>query len=392
MKYIRYENEITRYITSSCVEKAFCMAACWAEDPKGDAFKKHIARSLGSQTWDASFAIQALISTNLIEEIAPTLARGLYFMKQSQVQDNPSGDFKSMYRHISKGTWTFSVADQALQVSDSAEGLKNKNNGGVAAWEPIKGQKWLEVRTAMNTVEFFEDSMVEHETVECTGSAVQALVLFGKFYPTQRRKEIENFIENGVRFIEDTQTEDGSWWGFWGICFTYGTMFALAGLAAAGKTHQNSNTVRKAEYIPLEGNRSHVVQTAWAMMGLIHSGQMKRPTNTHYKKTLIYRWNYPRNYRRKPKLLTELPMDLRQTRITDGMHSVRNFSSLNQFATESQIPSVISNGISIRKYRQNFSVTKFVTELATKFRTEYSVADQPQWLISHEFAHRIFCG
>lgn len=28
------------------------------------------------------------------------------------------------------------------------------------------------------------------------------------------------------------------------------------------------------KYIPLEGRRSNVVQTAWAMMGLIHAGQV----------------------------------------------------------------------------------------------------------------------
>ena len=42
-------------------------------------------QSIGSQTWDAGFAIQALLATNLTEEIAPTLARGHYFIKESQV-------------------------------------------------------------------------------------------------------------------------------------------------------------------------------------------------------------------------------------------------------------------------------------------------------------------
>jgi hypothetical protein len=42
-----------------------------------------------------------------------------------KVKDNPSGDFKSMYRHISKGSWTFSDQDHGWQVSDcTAEGLK----------------------------------------------------------------------------------------------------------------------------------------------------------------------------------------------------------------------------------------------------------------------------
>ena len=34
-------------------------------------------------------------------------------------------------------------------------------------------------------------------------------------------------------------------YGFWGICFIYGTWFALGGLAAAGKTYDNCPTIRK---------------------------------------------------------------------------------------------------------------------------------------------------
>lgn len=112
-------------------------------------------------------------------------------------------------------------------------------------------------------------------------------------------------------------------YGNWGICHTYAAFFVLAGLAAVGKTYSNSEVVRKAcdfllskqqksggwgesylscknlvrkfthfyislkniilflftcliiqEYIQLEGNQSNLVQTAWAMMGLIHAGQV----------------------------------------------------------------------------------------------------------------------
>ncbi|XP_054818641.1 beta-amyrin synthase-like isoform X2 [Prosopis cineraria] len=345
MKHVHYEDENTRYITAACVEKSLSMIACWAEDPNGDAFKKHLARvpdflwvsedgmtmqSFGSQTWDACFAVQALLATYLIEEITPTLARGHYFIKESQVKDNPFGDFKSMYRHISKGAWAFSDRDQGVQVSDcTSEGLKcclllsklpseivgehvelerlydsvniilslQSKRGGLAAWEPIKAQEWLEV---LNPIEFLEDIVVEHEAVECTGSAIQALALFNKLHPTHRKKEIENFITNAVRYIEEIQTKDGSWYGNWGICFIYGTMFALGGLNAAGKTYDSSNTIHRAvnflctiqnedggwgesylscaikKFVPLEGSRSHAVQTAWAMMGLIHAGQAER--------------------------------------------------------------------------------------------------------------------
>ena len=84
-----------------------------------------ISQSFGSQEWDTGFAIQALLASNLSDEIGPILERGHDFIKKSQVKDNPSGDFKSMYRHISKGSWTFSDQDHGWQVSDcTTEGLK----------------------------------------------------------------------------------------------------------------------------------------------------------------------------------------------------------------------------------------------------------------------------
>ena len=42
-----------------------------------------------------------------------------------KLQENPSSDFTKMYRHISRGAWTFSCADHGWQVSDcTAEALQ----------------------------------------------------------------------------------------------------------------------------------------------------------------------------------------------------------------------------------------------------------------------------
>lgn len=107
--------------------------------------------------------------------------------------------------------------------------------------------------------------------VECTGSSIQTLVLFKKLYPGHRITEIDNFIHNAVKYFEYVQKLDNSWYmmfllwaiefsyvsihmklivstyryGCCGVCFTYASWFALGGIVVAGKSYQNSASVRK---------------------------------------------------------------------------------------------------------------------------------------------------
>ena len=54
-----------------------------------------------------------------------------------------------------------------------------------------------------------------------------ALSLFKRRYPDYRADDIDRVSKAAIKFIHGTQRDDGSWYGSWGICFTYATMFAV---------------------------------------------------------------------------------------------------------------------------------------------------------------------
>ncbi|KAG5242921.1 cycloartenol synthase family protein [Salix suchowensis] len=346
IEHIHYEDENTRYICIGPVNKVLNMLCCWVEDPNSEAFKLHLPRIQdylwlaedgmkmqgynGSQLWDTAFAVQAIISTNLVEEYSPTLKKAHTFVKNSQVLEDCPGDLHFWYRHISKGAWPFSTADHGWPISDcTAEGLKaalllskipseivgepivanrfydavnvilslQNGDGGFATYELTRSYSWLEL---INPAETFGDIVIDYPYVECTSAAIQALTLFKKLYPGHRSEEIESCIRKAIVFIESIQEKDGSWYGSWGVCFTYGIWFGIKGLVAGGKNFNNSSSIRKAcdfllskqcssggwgesylscqnkIYSNIEGNTAHVVNTAWAMLSLIEAGQAER--------------------------------------------------------------------------------------------------------------------
>lgn len=162
--------------------------------------------------------------------------------------------------------------------------------GGFSSYERTRSSSLLEY---LNASEVFDRIMVEYPYPECTTAVVTALSLFRRHFPTYRPAEIDKVIRRAIKYIISAQRPNGGWYGSWGVCFTYASLFAMQSLELVGQTWQTSNSVRKCckfllstqkddggwgehytsceveEYVQHE--QSQVVNTAWACLALMHA-------------------------------------------------------------------------------------------------------------------------
>eukprot|EP00698_Gefionella_okellyi_P017984 TRINITY_DN5347_c0_g1_i1.p1 TRINITY_DN5347_c0_g1~~TRINITY_DN5347_c0_g1_i1.p1 ORF type:complete len:730 (+),score=142.18 TRINITY_DN5347_c0_g1_i1:42-2231(+) len=335
MDHIHHEDMSTKYIDIGPVNKIMNMLAVWYAEGNSERFKKHYDRLFdylwvsddgmkmqgynGSQLWDTSFAAQAIYETGMFDHpsVQKSLQKAYHYIDVSQVDEEVDQGPK-YYRHISKGAWPFSTKDHGWPISDcTSEALKaslslrklpfvtkfadqryfdavniilslqNKDSGGWATYELMRAGAWMEL---MNPSQIYGKIMVDYPYVECSSACIQALLAFKAVYPQHRAAEIRDSIAGGVRCIKSLQRADGSWYGSWGVCFTYGIWFGIEGLCAVGEG--NGPEVRRAvqfllskqnsdggwgesylscvthEYVQHK-NGSQVVNTAWALLSLL---------------------------------------------------------------------------------------------------------------------------
>ncbi|KAL4925989.1 terpene cyclase/mutase family protein [Aspergillus undulatus] len=337
-KLVDMEDANSDYADLASVNGPLNMIVCYIRDgPDAYSVRRHRERledflwvnsegmlangTNGVMCWDTAFAIQAAHAAGLAEDLRwkPMLTRALEFLDNQQIRED-CVDANLCYRSRRKGGWTFSNRDQGYPVSDCiSEALKSvillqktpgypqllsdqrifdaidilltyqNPSGGCSSYEPTRGSKYLEL---FNAAEVFGGIMVEYDYPECTTAVLTAISLFTKYWPEYRPDEIQTFIRRALKYIKDVQRPDGSWYGNWGVCFTYGTMFALESLASVGETYANSSAVQracdflvskqrddggwsesfesceKATYIE-HPSGSQVVQTSFALIGLM---------------------------------------------------------------------------------------------------------------------------
>ncbi|KAL2825897.1 terpenoid cyclases/protein prenyltransferase alpha-alpha toroid [Aspergillus cavernicola] len=337
---IRMEDENTDYAGLGPVNNPMNMIACYLHDgPDSYSVRRHRERlndymwmknegmlmngTNGVQVWDTAFITQAIVVAGFADDPKwrPMLTKALEFLDAHQLRENVP-DQEKCYRQHRKGAWPFSNKTQGYTVSDcTAEGLRStiqlqemhnyptiisrqrlkdsvdclllmqNPSGGFTEYETTRGSPKIEW---LNAAEVFGGIMIGYDYPECTTASVTALSLFSRFYPDYRADEIKAAKNKAVKYIKRVQRADGSWYGSWGICFTYAAMFALESLASIGETYETSDHSRRGcefliskqkedggwgesylsseKHVYVQHESSQVCQTAWACLSLMEAG------------------------------------------------------------------------------------------------------------------------
>jgi squalene-hopene/tetraprenyl-beta-curcumene cyclase len=268
-----------------------------------DDGKRFFFQPCFSPIWDTAIAAYALSHASGHER---SLRRAADWLLSKEVRRK--GDWSVKRPHTEPSGWAFEytnefypdvddtamvmlalsrvhASDPAAQAACHRRALDwllamQSKDGGWAAFDADNNWEFL------NGVPFADhNAMLDPSCADITGRVLEALSAHGltRNHPAVRR---------GVEWLVRNQQPDGSWYGRWGVAYTYGTCFALRGLAAGGESDREAHVLRAGEWLRSIQNAdggwgescasydhgaftpaaSTPSQTAWAILGLLAGG------------------------------------------------------------------------------------------------------------------------
>jgi squalene-hopene/tetraprenyl-beta-curcumene cyclase len=255
-----------------------------------------------SPVWDTAINIIALGESGLGAS-HPALVKAAKWLEQKEV--HIKGDWVHKNPHPEASGWAFEFnniyypdTDDTMMVLMALRlvNFENKEkykilfdralswllsfqceNGGWAAFDKEVTQSWLE------DVPFADHNAILDPT--CSDLTGRTLELLG--YIRFDRDSL--VVRRALARLKETQEEDGSWYGRWGVNYIYGVWQVLRGLRAIGEDMKQDWIVRARDWLEscqnedggwgetcasyddpsLKGKgESTASQTAWALMGL----------------------------------------------------------------------------------------------------------------------------
>jgi squalene-hopene/tetraprenyl-beta-curcumene cyclase len=268
-----------------------------------------------SPIWDTGLAAHALLETGDAEAQA-RVTKALQWLEPKQILD-VKGDWTVRRPDVRPGGWAFQYAnphypdvDDTAVVAMAMErtqqldpkvdhraslaraeewilGLQSQN-GAWGAFDADNEYHYL------NNIPFADHgALLDPPTEDVTGRCVSMLAQFGQTV------ENSQVVRAGVDYLRQTQLAEGSWYGRWGMNYIYGTWSVLCALNAAGVGHAapemrkaadwlvkiqyadggwgEDGSSYKLDYKGYEPASSTASQTAWAVLGLMATGDTAHP-------------------------------------------------------------------------------------------------------------------
>jgi len=255
-----------------------------------------------SPVWDTAIAMHALGEGGMV---APgELRKAADWLLTKEVRRK--GDWSVKRPDVEPSGWYFEFANEFYpDIDDTAQVLlglvqapktpeqqaaieratkwlfaMQGSDGGWAAFDVDNNWEFL------SSVPFADhNAMLDPTCPDITGRVLEALAAVG--VPNSHEA-----VKRGVEFLRKCQERDGNWYGRWGVDYIYGTYLALRGLRAVGEDDREAHVLRAGEWLraiqnadggwgesclSYENNAyvnapSTPSQTAWAILGLIASG------------------------------------------------------------------------------------------------------------------------
>ena len=271
-----------------------------------------------SPVWDTALACHALLETGEEAAIARA-AKGLGWLKPLQVLD-VKGDWAAKKPQVRPGGWAFQYnnahypdVDDTAVVAMAMDRVRGRmaTSGAKDFDEAVsRGKDWIEGlqsgnggwgafdadndRDYLNYIPFADHgALLDPPTADVTARCLSLLGQLGQTCDSSTA------VRRAVDYLLATQERDGSWYGRWGMNYVYGTWSALCAFNAVG-LDAKLPAIRKAVgwLVAIqnddggwgEGGRSYQAdykgwqpapstasQTAWALLGLMATGDVAHP-------------------------------------------------------------------------------------------------------------------
>ncbi|MDX2226151.1 MAG: squalene--hopene cyclase [Verrucomicrobiae bacterium] len=263
-----------------------------------------------SPVWDTAIATIALRESGLPEN-HPQLQKAVDWMVSKEIRFR--GDWVHKNPAPEPSGWAFEfwndhypdVDDTAMvmmalsKVKSTKDKDKNESikramrwlmtfqcrDGGWAAFDKDVMKPWLQ------DVPFADHNAILDPS--CSDITARIVEMCGLFHWDANHPQ----MRRALKYIRDTQEEDGSWYGRWGVNYVYGTWQVLRGLHAMGINMRQDWILRARDWLESCQNEdggwgeschtyddantrgqgeSTASQTAWGLMGVCACGDLER--------------------------------------------------------------------------------------------------------------------